>query len=366
VRPGGPPNNVYGWGRIDAYAAVESVYGPLDIPWVWEDPISGTVPPTSTQLVDVSFMCTITDVGQILTGTLRVFHNDPCEPPIDVMLEFFCRECEPVDGADFTWMPITPTAGGVVTFTGSVMTGTTPMTYTWDFGDGFGDVGQMVNHTYANTGTYTVMMTVTNDCGVDTAMYDIVVVEPPPCQPVEIVTVTTAISGCVVDFGAVLNGDAPFTYTWDFGPFGSSDQPTPTVDFGADGTYPFDLWVWNCDGVYSDTYSGDVTVSCGVCAPVTNTQFSWMPITPTVGEMVTFNASAEGSTPITFTWDFGDGATGMGAMVTHTYMMTGTYNVTLTATNCGTATETVVDTITVVEAPVQMYYLYLPVIFKNY
>ncbi|MCK4316451.1 MAG: PKD domain-containing protein, partial [Anaerolineae bacterium] len=35
----------------------------------------------------------------------------------------------------------------------------------WDFGDGVSGLGQVVSHTYAAAGDYTVMLAVTDTCG---------------------------------------------------------------------------------------------------------------------------------------------------------------------------------------------------------
>jgi hypothetical protein len=58
---------------------------------------------------------------------------------------------------------------------------------------------------------------------------------------------------------------------------------------------------------------------------------------PAVGELVNFNASAEGGEPpLSFEWDFGDGTTGSGASVSHTYDQSGAFQVNLTVNNpCG-------------------------------
>ncbi len=52
--------------------------------------------------------------------------------------------------------------------------------------------------------------------------------------------------------------------------------------------------------------------------------------------MVSFSGSASGSEPIGYTWAFGDGGTGSGQYVAHTYTAPGTYTVAMTAGNdCG-------------------------------
>jgi len=77
------------------------------------------------------------------------------------------------------------------------------------------------------------------------------------------------------------------------------------------------------------------------CDPVANAAFTWTPTSPYVGDTVTFNGSADGTAPIAYAWTFGDGGTGSGATVTHSYTAAGTYTVTMVATNdCGSQTVT--------------------------
>ena len=68
--------------------------------------------------------------------------------------------------------------------------------------------------------------------------------------------------------------------------------------------------------------------------PVAN--FTWSPLIPKVGELVTFDASAstpDGGTIVKYEWDFGDGETATGKMVSHTYANPGIYTVTLNVTD---------------------------------
>ncbi|MDY6878533.1 MAG: S8 family serine peptidase [Chloroflexota bacterium] len=87
--PGNVPNHATGWGEINAFAAVQTALNQCDLPWVWGDPITGTVPGPGTIKIDVTFHCTET---QDYTGTLRILHNDPCLDSVDVPIVIHCQE----------------------------------------------------------------------------------------------------------------------------------------------------------------------------------------------------------------------------------------------------------------------------------
>ncbi len=89
--PQDDPNYRYGDGRVNCFEAVSAVYN-ADLPWVWETPITGTIPPLDVQPVDITFECTPEQEGLILTGTLRINHNDPCAEPIDIPIELICGQ----------------------------------------------------------------------------------------------------------------------------------------------------------------------------------------------------------------------------------------------------------------------------------
>ena len=162
-----------------------------------------------------------------------------------------------------------------------------------------------------------------------------------PCAPVEILDVVTETAGCTVDYAVVVSGTEPFDYAWDFGAFGSSTEPAPTVAYGLPGTYAYTLTVTNCI-TGTATAQGTVTVEC--CVPPSAAALEYTPAEPLVGEEVVFTGTVESNRPVTYTWAFGDGGVGSGAVVTHTYEAGGSYEVTMEAANeCGVAevTETV-------------------------
>ena len=66
-------------------------------------------------------------------------------------------------------------------------------------------------------------------------------------------------------------------------------------------------------------------------APIAN--FEYSPLSPQIGQAVTFNASSSYDPDgfiVSYYWDFGDGTNGTGISVFHTYFVNGTFTVTLT------------------------------------
>jgi len=97
------------------------------------------------------------------------------------------------------------------------------------------------------------------------------------------------------------------------------------------------------DRVYHEGYDtatgrGAVFSTSGIPEPpgAPIASFAFSPAAPKVGEAVMFDASASYDPDgeiISYSWDFGDGATATGENTTHTYATHGTYRVTLTLTD---------------------------------
>ncbi len=76
--------------------------------------------------------------------------------------------CEPISDVGFSFSPLRPLIGEPVQFTGTVVAGTAPLTYTWDWGDGTAaGLGAVLSHAFPLTATvraYTVTLAVNNQC----------------------------------------------------------------------------------------------------------------------------------------------------------------------------------------------------------
>jgi hypothetical protein len=69
---------------------------------------------------------------------------------------------------DFTISPASPQTGQPLSFNALVFGGTPPYSFTWNFGDGATGSGNPVNHIFLRSGTYTIMLTVTDAKGAQT------------------------------------------------------------------------------------------------------------------------------------------------------------------------------------------------------
>jgi subtilisin family serine protease len=79
------PNNTFGWGMVDAFAAVtEALAGNQTVPWLELFPAGGVIPPGSSMEVKVVFQAP--DVTGTYTGTLHLTANEPYNPDVQMPL----------------------------------------------------------------------------------------------------------------------------------------------------------------------------------------------------------------------------------------------------------------------------------------
>ncbi len=192
----------------------------------------------------------------------------------------------------------------------------------WDFGDGTFSNDKNPVHTYSSVGTYNVLLTVSNLCGVSIKSVNITVVFIPVASFSADVN-----SGCVpiiVNF-TDLSTNNPTSWNWSFigGYPPSSTLKNPTITYNNPGDFKVSLVATNSEG--SGSVSIDKYIKVNV-PPVANFSFS------VVGHKVHFMNTTAGVNN-SFLWDFGDGETSIEVNPIHTYALPGDYTVSLTATN---------------------------------
>lgn len=117
--------------------------------------------------------------------------------------------------------------------------------YAWDFGTGTTGTGRSVEHTYGESGSYQVRLTVTDDDGVEASATDELVVNLLPTGRI----VADPVDGeapVAVTFDASLSTDEDgeiVSFDWDFAGVAAAGGVTAEYTFDAPGVYPVRLVV---------------------------------------------------------------------------------------------------------------------------
>ncbi|MFI5414216.1 MAG: PKD domain-containing protein [Candidatus Lutacidiplasmatales archaeon] len=230
-------------------------------------------------------------------------------------------------------VPNASSAPHVAEFRGTATGGMTPYSFSWMFDDGGNAMGPTVNHSFANPGNHTGVLTVIDASGA--ALQTNVTV---------LTTGTTAVLQTAIGpsglFGEApysvwLNGTevngsgAPYGWAWNFGDgttgAGASVQHTYTVG----GTFLISLNLSEANG---SNASASVVVHV---LPSLSATITASPLSGTLPVLTAFSAQPSGGEPpYTVVWSFGDGSTGAsGGYVNHTYQATGNFTANATVTD---------------------------------
>jgi PKD repeat protein len=309
-------------------------------------PTNTPEPPTAT-VTDVP-----TNTPEPPTATATDLPTNTPEPPTATATDVPTSTPEPptatateaAPGASFTLAIPDPTNNpGTVQFS-STSTGTIA-SYAWDFGDGTTSTEQNPTHVYAQSGTYTVNLTVTGPGGSNSAIPQQVTVTYPPTALFQAnVDPNNPLSVSFVD-----NSEGVVTsWAWDFGDGTTSTEQSPTHTYAAGGTYNVTLTATNAGGNSISTIPVTVTEPVVVVPPVAG--FSYGALDPAQPLTIQFSDTSTGDYD-TYAWDFGDGVQSNEPNPSHTYATGGTPTVTLTVTNSATGVSNVYQEVITVQAP---------------
>lgn len=209
----------------------------------------------------------------------------------------------------------------------------TKLTYFWDFGDGTTSTDIRVMHTYKDAGKYLVKLTVkdASDAKCNTAAtQQVVKVNQPPCAIAD-----GPRMDCINEellFDASQTTDSPddkLTYRWDFGDGQTSDGVKVKHKYEKGGNYQVVLTVTDDSGTICDigTDKLKVAINTSPVADAGKDTFLCM-LNPNEPLEVTFDGSNSKDLDgdrLAYAWDFGDGQTGEGKVVNHTYAKGGEY-----------------------------------------
>jgi len=239
----------------------------------------------------------------------------------------------------FTYTPERPLVNEIVKFDASASkpNGGTIVRYYWDFGDNVSATTEnsAITHEYKTVGNFTVYLVVEDSEGLNSTAYSktLTVIKPPKAEFTY--SPSYPIVGDTVTFDASEskpNGGGIIWYYWNFGD-GFSENTTAIITshaYTTYGNYTVTLTIKDSEGL-SDTAS---KILCVRQYP--KATFTYVPALPLINETVTFNATEsmpEGGTIIRYEWNFGDGVTAEGVIVSHAYSTFGTFTITLTVTD---------------------------------
>ena len=207
-----------------------------------------------------------------------------------------------------------------------------PESWYWEFGDGNTSTDQNPTHMYAEEGTYTVCLTISDDSTCTSIS----------CQVIEVIdwdayceaqfyfypTLDSlpAGDGLTIQFMDMSIGD-PTDWFWIFGDNTTSTEQNPVHTYAQEGNYEVCLSISNTEDSCYSTYCQEIYVFND------STEDCMGYFTYNIGGLTAdfagyIDNDQQGAE---FTWEFGDGTTGSGQQVSHTYSEEGLYYVVMTA-----------------------------------
>ena len=223
--------------------------------------------------------------------------------------------------------------------------------YAWNFGDGDTAVGNQVDHEFLAAGTYTVVLTVTDNQGaIDQDQIIMTIVDSPsPANMPPLAYISSSGQQRRVHIEWDYTGSDPGLAGFRFYQNGRlvCEIADPTarqaecLTYVDNGTVRFWVTSYNQDGSESLASGSLPFDNTGLFPPTGGA--APLPVHFTPG------ASTDPDGTITsYAWDFGDGESAAGMETDHTFMVPGTYTVTLTVTdNSGGQTQaTTIITVT--------------------
>ena len=210
-------------------------------------------------------------IGQYVISL--VVNNGTRSSAADTVLVNVSRNLPPVPVASAT--PVSGYPPLAVAFNASSSTDPEggPLTYVWNFGDGSAtSISANPSHSYASVGSYTALLTVTDDFGnSEQASVLISVVAPnmpPSAAPTALPSSGAAPLGVQFTANALDPEGSPLSYSWNFGDGSAvSALANPSYTYASPGVYSAALTV--SDGTYFVTSTLTISVGSALAIDVT-------------------------------------------------------------------------------------------------
>ncbi|MFT4752980.1 MAG: PKD repeat protein [Salibacteraceae bacterium] len=214
-------------------------------------------------------------------------------------------------------------SGATFIFTSTNPTSPNQM-HSWDFGDGTYGIGQTSTHTYAASGTYSVIAYFgdsINMCSdTDSLSINAVVTGGTTCSAA-FTTTGTSPSFTFTPTGTPTAPPGHYSYDWSFGDGSvATGNNNPTHTYTANSTYNVTCILYDSSWC-SDTVTNTVVVT-GVGTPTCDASFTYTNQGNTYSFVPNIPNSMAG-----YSWSFGDGNTSTSNAPSHMYSQNGTYTV---------------------------------------
>ncbi|MEO6404603.1 MAG: PKD domain-containing protein [Ferruginibacter sp.] len=200
--------------------------------------------------------------------------------------------------------------------------------FNWDFGDGSTATGINIQHTYTNSGNYTVSLIIQNLLGCNDTLIkpQYIRVNGPVAGFSPGTTGSCLLSSIIFRDSSSGDGIHPINqWIWDYGDgqIDTLNAPPFQHNYSNAGIYTVRLTVTDSEGC-SDaiTKTNLLTISRPVAA------FASPDTASCPGKIINFNNSSTGP-GLQYRWSFGDGSTSTLQQPTHTYATDGFYNIKL-------------------------------------
>ena len=340
-----PTNNIQGWfTKYDLYGSIVTEWhvASFNGGYAYNDV---TISPTET--IDYNSYSYVLNMRPVGSGSnlqfcgFRLFYT---APPI-VM----------ISGPDLGIIGISYT----FTATVELVSTTLPLDYVWQASEQIpvthtGGLTDTVSFTWDVPGAQLITVTASNPDGSASDTHVITITDVPIAGLVATNDSPTLLREPTT-LSATIQAGTNVIYNWDFGDEESGGGQIITHTYPSVGIYTATVTATN--SANSLTATTLVTISDVPISGLSASNDS-----PTLlGNATTLSATVTAGSNIIYSWDFGDGETGDGEVVTHTYTSAGIYTATITATN-STNTLTA-DTIVTITAP--YYDLYFPLVIKS-
>ncbi|MBU6352334.1 MAG: SUMF1/EgtB/PvdO family nonheme iron enzyme, partial [Chloroflexi bacterium] len=211
-------------------------------------------------------------------------------------------------------------------FTATILDGSN-VSYAWNFGDGTTGSGANASRAYASVGSYTAVVTAVNGVSQVVATTQVSVIDRAITGPAVTNSGPTPL-GSATMFNVTTDG-SNVSYVWDFGDGSTGSGASPGRTYTAVGVYTAVVTATNSVGQAVASTQVTVDQSISGLQAIRSGQGTAVAL----GSVVLFTATTTAGSNVDYTWNFGDGTTGSGANVTHSYAVTGTYTAVVTAAN---------------------------------